>query len=43
MTLARIYQAHQHHKELLTWLDALGDMLADELQAILDTLKGKNK
>lgn len=34
--LARLLQAHQQHRALVAWLDALGDMLGDQLRALQD-------
>jgi hypothetical protein len=31
LVIARIIQAHLHQKEIIQWLDALGDMLSDKL------------
>ncbi len=35
--LARMYQAHQHQKQLVTWLDATASMIGDLLRELIST------
>ena len=39
--IVRLYQAHRHQAQLITWLDAMAAMVGDMLRSIIDNTKGQ--
>lgn len=36
---AQLWQRHQQHRELIAWLDSLGNMTGDLLRGLLDAMR----
>ncbi len=36
---AQLWQRHRQHRELITWLDSLGNMTGDMLRGLLDAAR----
>lgn len=40
---AHLWQRHRQHRELIEWLDSLGNLTGDLLRGLLDTARDKGK